>query len=93
MAVTDKPIHVPVWGPDVPEWILSEYYANGDQPYLTRLAQTFTDLSRRKAAVQALSESHGVGRGGAAYGERVDGPGGAQTAKPIASAPMISPVA
>jgi hypothetical protein len=42
-------------GPDIPDWVLAEYYANGSLPYLTRLAHIFTDVSSRQAARHALS--------------------------------------
>ena len=43
METDDVPI-----GPDVPDWIIADYYANGPQPYLLRLMRTFTEINRRR---------------------------------------------
>jgi hypothetical protein len=43
-------------GPDIPEWIVAEYYAYGPQPYLKRLMHVFTDISRKKYAHRELSK-------------------------------------
>jgi hypothetical protein len=48
--------HNDAFGPDVPDWIIAEYYANGPQPYLLRLASIFTDFGRRKMTEDGLKE-------------------------------------